>query len=597
MKRARTEISESITIFNWLFKLCFTVEPILSSLFIFLAVVQISMGIIGYYATAHLTAGIIYALAKSTPYSYLWNWLFVVVGSSFLANTGFRVNHMLERKIYFSLTRWTAMTYARQLSTIDLKDFYDSETRSRINRLNQGFTWQLPNAAYFTLSIVQSFLNLLAIILTIGLVVWWLVPIFALLLIPMFIYEGRVQKIGWFVFSHEGDNQHVFWGMMDNFQDVKKQFEVRALGASKRLFKLLGSLNDRFYDLQIKEVNKTNKLGFVAIVSQVVREAVAQAWLLHKVLTRTLSIESYLFYVSMVFRLDGAISGTFMSLAQLQSGIKFSADFHAFLQLKPTIVDAPDAKKIQNGSPQIEFVNAAFKYPNSDRYVFENLSFTIDAGTKVALIGENGAGKSTIIKLLLRYYQLEKGQILVNGIDINDIAIDSLLSQMAVLFQDYNRYTLTVAENIAISKPSVNQSDVVKAAKLSGADSFISELPLGYKTYLNPSMTKGVELSGGQWQRIALARAFYRGAHMIVLDEPTSAIDAKAEYQIFTNIFTHYAGKTALIVSHRFSTVRKADRIIVLDKGKIVEDGSHDELIQKDGLYTELFNRQAEGYR
>jgi ATP-binding cassette subfamily B protein len=478
-----------------------------------------------------------------------------------------------------------------------LKDFYDSEIRNKINRINQGFTWQLPNSAYFALAMCQSILNLLATTITIGFAVWWLLPIFAVLLIPMLLHESRMNKIGWFVFSSEGDGQHIFWGLMSTFNEVKRQFEVRAIVSQYRLLSKLDALNQRFYRKQMELVASHNRLGMLAVGSQFIREAIAQSWLLHQALTKPISVENYLFYVSMVFRLDGALSGTFSTLAQMQAGIKFSADYRSFLAIKPEIVDKDGATVLEKSAPSIEFISASFKYPNSKKYIFKNLNLKIDAGTKVALVGVNGAGKSTIIKLLLRFYRLESGTILVNGIDINDIAIDSLLSQLAVLFQEFNQYTMTAKENISVSEPKTVMKRVKEAARLSGADGFIEELPQGYNTYLNPALENGVELSGGQWQKVALARAFYREANMIVLDEPTSAIDAKAEFEIFNNIFSQHDGKTAVIVSHRFSTVRKADRIVVLNKGIISEDGTHEELIALNGLYADMFERQAAGYR
>lgn len=466
-----------------------------------------------------------------------------------------------------------------------------------ITRLNQGVTWQLPNVAYFSLAICQSVFNTVVTTIAIGLTAWWLVPVFIVLLIPMLINEAKLSGIGWFVFSNEGDGQQLFWGIMSVFQEVKKQFEIRALSASKRLVGMLDSLTIRFYKAQIKEVNKTNRIAALAIFAQFLREGVAQGWLLSRVLSKSISIQSYLFNMSMVFRLDGAISGTFSTIAHMNEGIKFAVDFRTFMAIQPTIIDPEHAVQIEKAPPKIEFINVSFRYPESHKNVFTDLSFVINSGEKVALVGENGAGKSTIVKLILRFYTLDSGRIEVNGVDIRDIEIESLLSQVAVLFQEFNQYTMTVKDNIAISDSSLDMKRVKRAAGLSGALEIIESLPKKFDTYLNPSIKDGVELSGGQWQKIALARAFYRDANIMILDEPTSAIDAKAEYEIFNNIFERHDGKTALIVSHRFSTVRKADRIVVLDNGKVVETGSHADLLKKDGLYAEMFNKQAEGYK
>jgi ATP-binding cassette subfamily B protein len=253
----------------------------------------------------------------------------------------------------------------------------------------------------------------------------------------------------------------------------------------------------------------------------------------------------------------------------------------------------------KNSTPHITFKNVSFTYPGQIAAVFENLNLEIKAGEHIALVGENGAGKSTLIKLLLRFYLPTSGQILVDGQDLQAITIESWYVQLATLFQDFNQYPLSIAENIEIgrSNQKVDTTLLQKASKFGSVDELVKGYKHGWETVLDSSFEKGVEPSGGQWQRVALARAFYRNANMIILDEPTSAIDAKAEYDIFNNIFKHYKDKTALIVSHRFSTVRRADRIVVLDSGKIIEQGSHKELMRKGGLYHELFSKQAEGYK
>ncbi len=595
-KLKNLNIREILSVFFWLAHLCFKLKPWASSIYLLSAAFQTLSGIFGYYSTAKVTSLIISHLSNGSGTSEVWKWFILLISSSLLSNIAYRLNHMLDRRIYFSLTHWASLTFAKQLCNIDMQDFYDNDIRNTITRLNQGITWQLPNAAYFTLAVFQSLFNTLVTIISIGLAVWWLVPLFILLMIPMLVNEARMSSIGWFVFSQEGNGQTIFWGIMSNFQEVKKQFEIRALGVARKLQDILEKLTTKFYKKQLAELKKTNYLTAGAVVAQFVREAVAQGWLIAKVLNRTISVESYLFYVSMVFRLDGAISGLFSTFAQMSEGIKFSTDFRKFLSIKPTIVDNTDSIDVENTPPKIEFVNVRFKYPKSSNYIFENLNLTINSGESLALVGENGAGKSTIVKLILRFYKLEGGRIEINGIDINDISIESLLHQTAVLFQEFNQYTLTARDNIAISDKKASMKKVRSAAALSGADKIIEKLPFGFDTYLNPTIEGGAELSGGQWQKVALARAFYRRPNFLILDEPTSAIDAKAEAEIFNNIFQEHSGKTALIISHRFSTVRKADRVIVLDKGRVVEQGTHTELMQTKGLYSEMFNKQAEGY-
>ena len=266
----------------------------------------------------------------------------------------------------------------------------------------------------------------------------------------------------------------------------------------------------------------------------------------------------------------------------------------------PKIKDAPDSKKLSTSTtPEIIFEDVTFTYPNQTDPVFKKFNLTIAPGEHIALVGENGAGKSTLIKLLLRFYKPDSGRILVNGQNLSLITIDSWYEQIATLFQDFNQYPFTVAENITIGRSSNKPSKKLldESAKFGGVDTLVKKYKYGWETVLESSFKNGIEPSGGQWQRIAISRAFYRQANILILDEPTSAIDAKAEYEIFNNIFDHYKNKSALIVSHRFSTVRRADRIVVLNQGQIVEQGSHQTLMKRQGLYHDLFTKQAAGYK
>lgn len=597
MKKFKSIIQDQIAIYIWLLKLCFSIDKWGSTLFVVNSILQTAAGIFGYYSTARVTVELIRFSQNSVEDSVVWLWFMLTILSALVANFCYRVNHILDRRVYFALSKWASIRYAEQLATIDIENFYNSETKNTITRLTNGVTWQLANAAYFSLAVFLSLINTTATTITIVFAVWWLLPVFILLLIPMLVYESKAGAIGWMVFKHEGDSQTIFWGIMSTFTEVKKQFEIRAIGAAKKLHAKLTTLTDRYHFQQLQELRKLYKWNALAVFSQFARELLAQGWLITQVLSKKMSVDSYLFYVSLVFRLDGAISGLFSTFAQFNEAARFSKEYKEFIEIKPKLVDKDSAIELEKTPPTIEFRNVSFQYAQSKELLFKDLNFTIRAGEKVAFVGENGAGKSTIIKLLLRFYLPTSGDIYINGVNIVDIRISSLHEQLSVLFQEFNQYTLSALENIAISDTTPSEARAISAAKLSGAHSFLSKLPSGYQTNLNPSLKNGVDLSGGQWQKVALARAFYRDTTLLILDEPTSAIDAKAEAEVFNNIFTMHDGHTAIIVSHRFSTVRKADRIIVLDDGQIIESGTHAQLVKKNGVYKEMFNVQAEGYR
>jgi len=247
----------------------------------------------------------------------------------------------------------------------------------------------------------------------------------------------------------------------------------------------------------------------------------------------------------------------------------------------------------------IEFRHVYFRYPGSDNEVLRDINLHIQPGERIALVGLNGAGKTTLIKLLTRLYDPTEGQILLDGVDLREYDLESLHQRFGVIFQDYVRYQFTVRENIGFGQiDALDDLDRIKdSAERGGASPIIEKMPQGYDTMLGRRWEKGQELSGGQWQKIALARAFMRKAEVLVLDEPTSALDAEAEYEVFRRFGELMEGRIAVLISHRFSTVRMADRIVVLSAGKIIELGSHAELVEMDGAYARLFNLQAEGYR
>lgn len=324
------------------------------------------------------------------------------------------------------------------------------------------------------------------------------------------------------------------------------------------------------------------------------------AFIAYRTVQGTTTLGDLVMYYQAFQRGQGFLRQMLSSLASLYEDNLFLSNLYEFLDLKPKVVEShhprPIPRPLQTG---IVFDHVSFQYPTSSREILEDITLNVRPGEHVALVGENGSGKTTLIKLLCRLYDPTDGAITVDGVDLRQLEIAALRRQISVIFQDYAHYHLTARENIWFGNIELppDQEQIVTAARHAGADEVITALPHGYETTLGKWFEDGEELSIGEWQKVALARAFLRDAQIIVLDEPTSAMDAKAEYEVFKKFRQLAAGRAAILISHRFSTVRMADRIYVLNDGRIIESGTHDELVRHGGTYARLFETQAQYYR
>jgi ATP-binding cassette subfamily B protein len=388
---------------------------------------------------------------------------------------------------------------------------------------------------------------------------------------------------------------------------------VRYLGASDetakevKIFDLSGFIIDRFKQLSNKFYWDNRRLAirrslwgtFFTMLGSAGYYG-AYVYIIIKAIDGTVSIGELVFLSGSFQQLSNLLDGILTRFTAVSQGAIYLQDFFEFFDIKPKIKPAekplPFPKKIEHG---FTFEDVGFKYVNSERWANRHLSFTLHPGEKLALVGENGAGKTTLVKLLARLYDPTEGRILLDGINLQEYDIADLRLNVGIIFQDYLRYQMSFAQNIAVGKinEKENRPLIENSAKQSLADVLAAKLPNNYDQQLGKRFADGVELSGGEWQKVALARAYMRDAQLLILDEPTSALDARAEYNVFERFAELTKGKTAVLISHRFSTVRMADRILVLDKGELIEIGSHEELLIKGGRYAELFDLQAMGYK
>jgi ATP-binding cassette subfamily B protein len=564
------------------------------------AVLETGSFILGIYATAKVASLLATYVAHGGDTGQIWFWIWIDIISGALVGIGMWLMSYAKRLLYFKTVYWATVTFQRALCTIDIADFFDTKVRDQLNKASDGYSWQASNFSESVLDLIYAIFRFLATAVVVSQISWWIIPLLALFLIPSLYLEGKLARVQWFVWETHGDSRHMFWGMQYILRGAKSQMELRSSQAGDYIVQKIERMTGQFYSEQESKLRRSSRYLLPAQLLEVGGTAVGSLFVLRQFLAGAIGLDRYFFLSGALLRISGALTNIFGTLTRMQQSFLFIEDFFAILDRKPRMVDKLGAVQLQSKTaPDIVFEHISFTYPGQTEAVFTDLSFTIRSGERLAIVGENGAGKSTLIKLLLRFYKPDSGHILVGGIDLQDIAIESWYDQLATLFQDLNQYPFPISENIEIARSEYagDNARLLHASELSNVDAFVDRYTHGWDTVLDNSFSKGVEPSGGQWQRVALARAFYRQANVLILDEPTAAIDAKAEYDIFNNIFKEYEGKTAIIVSHRFSTVRKADRILVFEHGKVIEDGSHKELMRINGQYADMFNKQAEGYR
>jgi ATP-binding cassette subfamily B protein len=326
----------------------------------------------------------------------------------------------------------------------------------------------------------------------------------------------------------------------------------------------------------------------------------AYVYVIWRTLQGNYDIGQFTFLTAAIQQASSNLQQVFSTVSGIADQALFLTDLLSFFAMEPTVRSKPDGLQIpQPIRHGFEFRNVSFAYPGTTRKVLKNFNLTLSVGERIALIGENGQGKTTVVKLITRLYDPTEGQILLDGIDLREYSLDDLHRQMGVIFQDFVRFEMTARENIAVGRvdKSHNQKDIESAAHKSLADTVVKKLSGGYDQILGRRFEGGVELSGGEWQKIALARAYLRDAQLLILDEPTAALDARSELEVFERFAELTQGKMALLISHRFSTVRMADRIVVLSGGQLIEDGNHQNLIAKGGVYAGMFEMQAASYR
>jgi len=490
-----------------------------------------------------------------------------------------------------------------QAATLDLAHFENAEFYDQLERARQQTTARVG----MFVQVLETAQDLVTLVLLSSALIAFdprLVALLVVAVLPTLVAETHLAALGYaLLFRYTPQRRELDYLRYVGAGDFAAK-EVKLFGLGSWLVKRYRDLSSEYYE-ESRRLTLRRALVGVALAAVVTAAYyLAYVAILRSAIAGAITIGSLTFLAAsfargrdLLRRVIGLVSNTAEQALYLR-------DLFSFLETRPTIVSRKGASPVRLISSGFAFENVGFRYPGTERWVVRNLDLALRPRESVALVGENGAGKTTVVKLLARLYDPTEGRITLDGIDLRDYDLASLHSSLGVIFQDFVRYDMTAYENIAVARVDLlnggrQQGDhlVHAAAQRSLASLVVSRLPNGYEQMLGRRFANGVNLSGGEWQKVALARAYLRNAQVLVLDEPTSSLDARAEYEVFQQFAELLRDRMVLLISHRFSTVRMADRIVVLRDGRIIEEGAHDELVASSGLYAELFAMQAEGYR
>ncbi len=552
------------------------------------------------WITKLIIDGIVHAVSLHQAVQPRFWWLVaaeftLAVLNSFLVRTIDYSDSLLADK-YTRHVSIRVMEHGSSLDLLAYEDpiFYDRLERARVQATDRLIMIQAVGR------LVQQVITTITLSVSIMFFSPWLMVLLILGVFPAFL----------------GESHFAFLGYAKNFRQtpLKRQLDyLRVLGGSKeaakelKLFGLRKFLVERFTRLSDEIYVENTSLSRRKLIAGSLLSMVGTAgyysayvFVIWRTVNGALTIGTLTFLAGAIQQASSNIQQIFSTIAAIGDQALFLTDLLAFFKMQPTIRSKANAlpapRPIKQG---VEFRNVCFSYPGNSRLILDHINFTLHPTERLALIGENGQGKTTIVKLITRLYDPTDGQILLDGVDLREYDLEDLHREMGVIFQDFMRYEMTAAENIAVGRvEELNNPELLRAAaQKSMAEATIERLPRGYDQMLGRRFEQGVDISGGEWQKVALARAYLRDAQLLILDEPTAALDARSEFEVFQRFSELTSGKMALFISHRFSTVRSADRIIVLENGRIAEEGNHEELSRLGGRYAEMFEMQASSYR
>ncbi|MEL6638355.1 MAG: ABC transporter ATP-binding protein [Bacteroidota bacterium] len=582
------------------FRLIWQASPRMTLANILLRIIKAGVPLATLYIGKEIIDTVI-ALMQGEPgadQNYLWLLVGLELGIAVLSDLISRGITLMDSLLGDLFSNRISEDLIRHAAHLDLYQFEDPVFYDKLERARR----QTTGRTILMSQVLQQCQDVISLVFLGGGLVFfspWLILLLIVAVIPSFLGETHFN--------------HRTYSLTRSWTPERRELDyLRFIGASDetakevKIFGLADFVTERFRELSDSYYRANRQIAVRrALVGSLLSSIGtlsyygAYVYIIFQTVGGLLTVGTLTFLAGSFRRMRGMLQGIMRRFSSIAKEALYLQDLFDFFALQPTIQSAPQAlavpQPIRRG---FTFENVSFKYLNSERWAIRHLSFHLEAGEKLALVGENGAGKTTLVKLLARLYEPTEGRILLDGVDLRDYDLTDLRQQIGIIFQDYIRFQMTAADNIAIGDIGrrENLPDIQSAARKSLADAVIEDLPDRYEQVLGKRFANGVELSGGQWQKVALGRAYLRNAQLLILDEPTSALDARAEHEVFQRFAELIQGKSAVLISHRFSTVRMADRILFLENGRLLELGSHEELLARDGKYAELFHLQAQGY-
>jgi len=510
-----------------------------------------------------------------------------------------RLSSLLESLLGDLFANRLSVRLMQHAATLDLAQFEDAETYDHLERARRQTVGRIGLFALL-LSTAQDLVTLTSLAAVLLVQLPWLLLLLTIAVLPAFLGEAHFASLGYSLLFQWTPERRLLDYLRYMGASDESAKEVKLFGLSGFLVGRYAKLSGEFYEANKRLAVRRNIVSTLLGTLGTLGYYGAYAVIIYRTVLGAFTIGTLTFLAGSFRSSRDLIQRVLLSVSQIYEQSLYLSDLFTFFDVQPSVVSKPGARAVPRPIREgFRFERVGFRYAGSDRWAVRGLTFDLRPRERIALVGENGAGKTTLVKLLARLYDPHEGQVLLDGLDLREYDLESLRQNIGIIFQDFVRYDFVLRENIGVSQIEALSDDarIREAARRSLADSVARRLKGGYDQMLGRRFDEGVELSGGEWQKVALARAYMRDAQVLILDEPTASLDARAEYEVFLRFAELTRDRMAVLISHRFSTVRMADRILVLQGGELVNDGTHEELVARGGLYAELFSLQAAGYR